>query len=238
MKIVFCDLDGTVLLPREKALSKSAVDGIKKILDNNIIFCVASGRCYSELKRIFDGFDDKVYFIPSDGSLIVYKEETLYKCPVDKGNLSFLDEERDYVLHGKYVSFVKSCKDTFVRKIKEQYNGHIKRILNYKEIDEEVYKLSLYNSQRVIPLDNVYKDYSIREFVNNTNKGNAVKKLLEILSLDKKDAVSLGDGINDIEMFEETGEAYAMVQAPPIVKKKATGIVQSFSQFTDKVVKE
>ena len=76
MKIVFCDLDGTVLLPGEKVLSKSAKEGIEKILDNNIIFCVASGRCYSELKRIFDGFDDKVYFIASDGSLIVYKEET------------------------------------------------------------------------------------------------------------------------------------------------------------------
>ena len=65
-----------------------------------------------------------------------------------------------------------------------------------------------------------------------------VKNLLEILSLDKKDAVSLGDGANDIEMFEETGEAYAMVQAPPDVKKKATGIVLGFSQFADKVVKE
>ena len=166
MKIVFCDLDGTILLSGENKLSKEVVAGINKILDNNIIFCVASGRCYSELRRIMGDLSQRIYFIPSDGSQIIYKEETLYEVPLDKSELGFLDEERDYVLHGKYLSYVKSCKDTFVRKIKEQYNGHIERVSDYKEIKGNIYKLSLYGSHREIPLDNVYKDYNIREFVN------------------------------------------------------------------------
>ena len=238
MKIVFCDLDGTILLSGENKLSKEVVAGINKILDNNIIFCVASGRCYSELRRIMGDLSQRIYFIPSDGSQIIYKEETLYEVPLDKSELGFLDEERDYVLHGKYLSYVKSCKDTFVRKIKEQYNGHIERVSDYKEIKGNIYKLSLYGSHREIPLDNVYKDYNIREFVNGTNKGIAAKKLLDILSVDKKDAIALGDGTNDIELFEEVGESYAMIQAPPQVKKKATGIVLDFSRFIEKVIKE
>ena len=142
------------------------------------------------------------------------------------------------MLHGKYLSYVKSCKDTFVRKIKEQYNGHIERVASYKEVDRNIYKLSLYGSHREVPLDNVYRDYSIREFVNGTNKGYAVRELLRMLSIDKKDAIALGDGVNDIEMFNETGESYAMIQAPPNVKKKATGIVLNFSRFIEKVIKE
>ncbi|MBE7046759.1 MAG: HAD family phosphatase [Ruminococcaceae bacterium] len=238
MKIVFCDLDGTILMPGEDRLSGAAYEGVEKILQNNIIFCVASGRSYSELKRIMKDFDDKVYFIPSDGSQIIYKEETLFAKSLDKSSMNYLDEERDYVLHGKYLSYVKSCKDTFVRKIKEQYNGHIVRVANYKEIDRDVYKLTLYNSDREIPLDNVYKDYMIREFVNDTNKGYAVKRLMEILHLDKKDSIALGDGVNDIEMFQAAGESYAMIQAPPHVKKQATGTVINFSRFIEKVIKE
>ena len=51
MKIVFCDLDGTILLHGDDKLSKEVVTGIEKLLDNNIIFCVASGRSYSELRN-------------------------------------------------------------------------------------------------------------------------------------------------------------------------------------------
>lgn len=238
MKIVFCDLDGTLLFPGEDTLSGQTSEGIEKILQNDIIFCVASGRSYSELKGIMKDFGDRIYFIPSDGSQIIYKEETLYDKPLDKQNLDFLDGEKDYVLHGKYLSYVKSCKDTFVRKIKEQYNGHIIRIADYKEIDRKVYKLSLYNSHNDIPLKNVYKDYNIKEFVNDTDKGYAVKELLKILSIEKKDAIALGDGRNDMEMFMEVGKAYAMIQAPPDVKKVATGTVINFSRFTEEVTKE
>lgn len=238
MKIVFCDLDGTILMPGENKLSKDVEAGIEKIIQNNIIFCVASGRSYSELKRIMKDFDDRIYFIPSDGSQIIYREETLFAKPLDKSSMDYLDRERDYVLHGKYLSYVKSCKDTFVRKIKEQYNGHVVRVADYKEIDTDVYKLTLYNSDREIPLDNVYSDYMIREFVDGTDKGCAVKELLKILSIQKKDAAALGDGINDMEMFEAAGESYAMIQAPPVVKKMATGTVINFSRFIDKVIKE
>lgn len=238
MKIVFCDLDGTLLMPREDRLSKMVTEGIEKLLDNNIIFCVASGRSYSELKRLMKEFDDRVYFIPSDGSQIIYKEETLYAMPLDKSSMDYLDEERDYVLHGKYLSYVKSCKDSFVRKIKEQYCGHAVRIASYREIDKDVYKLTLYNSHREIPLNNVYKDYMIKEYVKDVNKGTAVNELMKILSSGKKDSFALGDGANDIEMFKAVGEAYAMIQSPPHVKKLAKETVNNFSQFVDKVIKE
>ena len=120
MKIIISDLDGTMLMQREETLHSSVKNAISKILNHNIIFCVASGRSYSELKRIMSDIKGDVYYIASDGAVIVHNDEILCENKLTKGDLSCLDDKDDYVLHGMYVSYVHSSKDLFVRNIKKQ----------------------------------------------------------------------------------------------------------------------
>ena len=58
----------------------------------------------------------------------------------------------------------------------------------------------------------------------NSNKGNAVRKLLEILNIPKEDTIAIGDDNNDLSMFEQVGYRVAVDNAIDIVKEKADEI--------------
>lgn len=61
----------------------------------------------------------------------------------------------------------------------------------------------------------------------NSNKGIAVKKLLEILGIKKEETIAIGDDNNDLSMFEQVGYKVAMGNAIDIVKENADEITLS-----------
>lgn len=61
----------------------------------------------------------------------------------------------------------------------------------------------------------------------DSNKGNAVKKLLEILNIKKEETIAIGDDINDLSMFEQVGYKVAVSNAIDIVKEKTDEITLS-----------
>ena len=77
----------------------------------------------------------------------------------------------------------------------------------------------------------------------HSNKGVAVKKLLEILKIKKEEAIAIGDDYNDLSMFEQVGYRVAMGNAIIIVKEKADEITLSNNEegvasFLEKLLKE
>lgn len=61
----------------------------------------------------------------------------------------------------------------------------------------------------------------------NTNKGNALKKLIEIIGINLKETAAIGDNNNDIEMIEEVGIGIVMGNASDDIKIKADLITLS-----------
>lgn len=240
MKLIACDLDGTLLLRGEEKLHRLIASEIEKILENNYIFCVASGRNYSELKRLLKDFENKIYFIANDGALIVNKGENIFEAPIDKESLKLIDNEKNIVLHGKYLTFVESDSERFVRHIKEQYFGHTVRIDSLDEVNEPIYKITLYGKKDDISdLDRVYCDKLMCEYVKSgINKGKALETLLNNLKINRADAAAVGDGLNDEEMFKLTGKSYVIASAPPKLKKIGTYIVNDFKDAADNLLKE
>ena len=77
----------------------------------------------------------------------------------------------------------------------------------------------------------------------DSNKGIAVKKMLEILNIKKEEAIAIGDDNNDLSMFEQVGYKVAMGNAINIVKEKADEITLSNDEdgvavFLEKLLKE
>ena len=68
-------------------------------------------------------------------------------------------------------------------------------------------------------------EYWLQIMHKNANKGNAVKRLKEILNCEK--IISFGDAINDTLMFQMSDESYAVENAVDELKKYATGIILS-----------
>ena len=77
----------------------------------------------------------------------------------------------------------------------------------------------------------------------DSNKGNAVKKLLGILNIKKEETIAIGDDMNDLSMFEQVGYKVAVDNAINIVKENADEIILSNDEdgvavFLDKMLKE
>ena len=72
-------------------------------------------------------------------------------------------------------------------------------------------------------------DYAIVDIVSkNAGKENAIKKILDILNIEKGQVVTIGDGRNDIEMIKEYN-GYSMETEEEDVKKSASKIFESIA---------
>lgn len=64
----------------------------------------------------------------------------------------------------------------------------------------------------------------------HVSKGNALKFLSQYLRLEKQDILSIGDNLNDIEMFQESNIGAAVLNAHEKVKKVATYITKQSAE--------
>ena len=242
MKLIASDLDGTLLLKGEKKLNSRVLKSLTALKSSGIDFSVASGRTYGELIRIFDGFLRDTYFISFDGALVVKNGENLYGNPFSKEDLKLINKFDEFVLHGKFMTYVKSGYPYFIRKIKKQYNGHVVQISDVSEIKDCTFKLVLYKNFRTLeklPFDMVYKDNALCEFVKQgTNKGAALNNILSELKIQPEDCAVFGDSENDKEFLKVSQNSYAVKNSKHEIRKICKFYTDDISSTIDMLVKE
>jgi len=219
MKIIFSDLDGTLLFRGESVLNKNIKNSIYKIIESGNIFAVSSGRTYIELKNFFKEFEEDIFFVCNDGSLCVFKEQSIFEKPMNK---SMFTNFREYTAHGKYVTYIKSSRPNTIRSVMKQYRGHVMQIDDIFDIEENIYKISDFDKTVSCPLPIVYKNHEINEYIAaDTDKKDAVSFIINMLGIKKENSFAFGDNINDLGMFDICGTSYASVTAKPAIKKSA-----------------
>ena len=228
MRIIFSDLDGTLLLRGEKELNKNIKKSIYSVLENGDIFEISSGRTYIELKQILREFENDIYFITNDGSLVVYKEQTLLDFPMDK---SMFKDFKNYTAHGKYVTYIKSPSSLLIRNTMKQYQNHTMLIDCIDEIKEDIYKISDFDKTIPCPLEIVYKNFQMNEYIKDgVDKSIAVKHILKLTNISSDNAYAFGDNVNDIGMFKECKNSYAVSTASPRIKKCANKVTYNIEE--------
>ena len=79
-KIIFFDIDGTLVDPATGLIPESAYTALKLLRENGIMICIATGRPIGSLPDLRDQeFDAMVTF---NGSLCYTGEKTIYHCPI------------------------------------------------------------------------------------------------------------------------------------------------------------
>lgn len=242
MKLLASDLDGTLLVKGEKQLNSRIKSVLKKFSKSETDFCIASGRTYGELLGLFEGVEQDTYFIAFDGALAVKNGQSLYGTPFSKEDLSYINNFDEFVLHGKYMTYVKSKFPYFIRNIKDQYKGHAVEISDVSEIKDCIFKLVLYKNFRTVdqmPFDMVYKDNSLCEFVKTgTNKGEAFKWLVNELGLEPDDTAVFGDSDNDIEFLKASKNSYAVKNSNHTIRKLCKFYTDDIAETIDLMLKE
>ena len=192
MKILASDFDETIFFLDNEEKNKKNIEAIKKFISKGNIFCIITGRNYSDLKYYLTKYDIPYsYLICEDGAKIFnnvdYCLETVLLNPNDiKKIIPVLEENKsDFYLDDGYNKT-------------NNYNDCVKVVINSKDEIEKKRIVDLLKNK------GSYHIYASRTHVNiiNNTVNKALKKLFNIENLDYTLLHVIGDNENDYEMLK------------------------------------
>lgn len=250
IKLVLCDLDGT-LLDEDKCLDSNVKEIKKQLEDRGILFSLVSGRNVHIMKDIVKELDIRLPYVTNNGGNIFVGERCICEYGMIREDLlivfGLLDEAGI-----PYLAYTNEA--IYPRGEHVLLKQFMQRLIGKVDIVNQIEDESL-ASQSIFKIVIVHEDEGIMskmmELINTrckqahcvrsegdvytlthleASKGNAVRKLLEMLDIDKEETVAFGDNYNDISMFEEVGYSIAMANASPSVQMCADAVTLSNQQ--------
>lgn len=249
IKLIAIDMDGT-LLNEKKHIDKAEKEAIHEAIEAGIKIVLCTGRplygilpFYEELG--LSELDSEGYVILNNGCSIHKTKD--WKL-IDQVNFTSDDIEYLYKLSESYDINFTLVNDTYYFNIgrkptdelikdagfvfsditdisleeaksgkhkimKIMFLGDPEIMANFQEKNEDIIK-SKYSGV-------LSQSYVYEVFPKDNNKGTGLKKLAEKLGIKQEEVMAIGDGNNDIEMFEYANYSVAMKNATELAKKAA-----------------
>lgn len=230
-KIIFSDYDGTLDTSVENITEN--IEAIKKFRQKCNLFVIATGRSYPDLKRKLDlypiPFD---YLILNHGSVILNKDkDVISSCLISKNIVLELLQLITKHHVEKIILF-----DIFNKDIKNVSNEITKIML---EIDTKDLAINLSDKINYEYKDSVKsyvikcKDIYLLEIISvNTDKSQAIEKVLELENIPDEFVYPIGDGINDVEMILKY-DGFGMKKSSDIIYKTTNKLCHNVAQLID-----
>lgn len=212
IKLVVCDVDGTLLPHGEEILSEEIINTIKEFNKNNIVFAAASGRQYGELRKIFRDTDN-IYYVSADGGAVVYNGEVLKMNTIPSFAIRNVINKPNLVFHGVFDSY---CTDSKVFGIiKDKYGDRAFLVRNdFDKIYNETIKISKYSAAYCEMPQCTYEIYKTREWTEwikvGEGKEKATRFIQQKLGISNGETAVFGDGYNDMGMMRCGSKKYVM----------------------------
>lgn len=240
-KVIFLDCDGTIFdVPRKmyKASDKTRY-AIKELTKNSHLVFIASGRCKCLLPK--DVVDlNPSGFITTNGAYAYMKDEVIFEKPIKQESVQLLIEYckennglcflecQDYIYIRSlddplYIDFVDTWGVNHEIFKSDKTNNKWHLMMSVFRSEEECARFESKLSDKLdIRRQYGYTSFDVTDF--GIDKGLGVRKVLEYLNIDRKDAYAFGDGLNDLELLEAVDESYAMENGNPKLKALAKNI--------------
>ena len=194
MKILASDFDETIYFPDNNELNEKNINSIKNFISKGNIFCIITGRNYTDLKKYLNDLDIPYsYLICEDGAKIFNNMDyclntVLLEESEIKETIKILEEENcDYYLDDGYNKT-------------EYFNDCVKIVVNCSDEEEKERLVKTIKDKVNI---HIYASRTHINIINKTiNKENALKKLFNIENLNYNNLHVIGDNDNDYEMIK------------------------------------
>lgn len=241
IKIVFFDIDGTLIDTKKKQISIRTLEMLKKLKKRGIVLCIATGRAPLELPSF--GTVEFDAFLTFNGSYCYNRYETIFSNPLRTDDVYTIIENAAAIQR----PLLLATKDRLAANGSDE---DLREYLGFAGLDveiaddfnavaaEEVYQIMLGCREKDHSrlLQNVchakiasWWDRAVGIIPADGGKGAGIAKILEYFHLHKSDAMAFGDGNNDIEMLRAVGRGIAMGNASDLLKEAAFDICGNVS---------
>lgn len=257
IRFIVSDVDGTLLQEGSNRVSERIMEMIPELKEKGILFGVASGRNYDELKNLFAPVKNDILYITNNGAVVIFDEEIVCKSIIER-RLA-LDIIKDANSQRGCNVLVTGEKASYITKKDFIFNNFVKKEMGFDSIEvEELYKvredmtkISVHQRGGVTEemLEYFFKKWGNQaqiavsgpEWIDFTapyvNKGNAIAMVQRLYEISQEDTMTFGDNYNDIEMFEHSYFSYAMQNAHPEIRKAAKHIAPSVETILEDVIR-
>ena len=233
-KIVFFDIDGTLLPEGQDNISDEVINEIQELMNNNVDVFICTGRCYHQAKKHIDAIKSPNY-VCSNGQEVNYHNEIIYSRTfdhqefnsvlkiVEQSKCGWGYETRENIFLPDR-SFSSNLKDLL-----EGYGFQDIKVSN-ANVEDGVMQIWIFGSDQEVndALEKIPKEFKYYKWNDQCaeilpateSKANGIYQVEKKLSVDNKELKSFafGDGVNDIEMFEHVDVAIVMGNAKDEIK--------------------
>lgn len=238
-KIVFLDIDGTILDSNKRILD-STKEAVRLLKDNGVYVAIATGRAPFMFKEIREELEIDTY-IALNGQMVVVDGKPIYqyRMPISVlENLTVKSKEMGHPL-------VHMAVDKMVANV--EYDRNIEVAIKSLQMDHPPYDPDFYKNAEIAQVllfctegeEKAYeKDFpdfrfvrwhelAVDVIVRDGSKAAGIRKTIDYLGFSIQDTYAFGDGLNDMEMLKEVGTGVAMGNAHPLLKKVADKVTKS-----------
>ncbi|CAA9201187.1 Cof-type HAD-IIB family hydrolase [Flavobacterium collinsii] len=238
IKVVVSDLDGTLLNPQHR-ISDYTKSIFQELHNQNYLIVVATGRHHLDAMAIVATLEVPVYLVSSNGARIHSPEkEELFafdlKSDVVKAALNVdIDPEITVVLFKENVwqtNRVNEKLNAFQAELKYRPElvdyktledfGAIKIFFSHENHEKLVALKDAVLANSSSDLHHAFSLPTCLEFMDKSvDKAVSIQRVLEKEGFSLEEAVSFGDGFNDVQMLSATGKGLIMGNAPALLKE-------------------
>ena len=231
-RIIFFDIDGTLLDEKTATVPQSTLDAIHKARENGHICIVNTGRPIASIDQVIRdiGFDG---YICGCGTYIEYHDEVIFHTELNEDIRKRVIQMAyecgiEAVLEGRYgIHFPQSLQHPFIKNFHQHYVDAKFPISLYSQDDIVMFDkfAAWYNKDARIDqfkeflvqyFDVIQREDDFIEVVPlNCSKAIGIQKLCDHLHLSHDQTVSVGDSTNDLTMLSYTKESIAMGNSNP-----------------------
>ena len=242
VKIVFFDIDGTLIDPKTGCISPKTREAVKRLHQAGILLCVVTGRPPASLPDFGDLHFDVISTF--NGSFCRAGDQAIYSNPIDPADVRLV--LRNAAELGRPVSV--AVQDRLAANGLDPDLGDYYRVAGLEltvaeDFDETcrepIYQIMLGCRECDHPAilrdtNNVKIAVSWERAVDvipaTGGKGSAIRHILDHYGLDPAQALAFGDSHNDIEMLQAVGTGVAMGNATAQLKTIADRVCGPVSE--------
>lgn len=245
-KLLFFDIDGTILSHRTDQISDSTKEAIKKAQANGHLAFINTGRTIAELdRRMLDfGFDG---FICGCGTYITYKNKILLRKSISPELLPALITDlhkykMEAILEGSNaVYYDDASTHRRIINLKEHQRKHNFNIKSFEDPGMSVDKFCIWSDspENYQSFYNIYKDQldfidrmrGLYEVVlKGYSKASGIEFLLNHLGITHDNTYAFGDSSNDLSMLLYAKNSIAMGNSSKDIKDIVTYVTDDVDE--------